>query len=147
MYQTKHIEAFMEKVRKEAEEAAQKVFDKHQAEFDRMVLAQMKPNDYLYVAMGSAVFKGEKRTEAQDKFAHSIAQIQFAPDLHANFEPKDYFSNKHQSDERPTPPEQWAKEALFDFCKEYELIASNARRIEYGEQELLHRVKKYIQNE
>lgn len=51
-YNYKSIEAFLEKVNKEAEEAAQRVFDKYEAEFLQRVQAQLKEGDIVYHGMG-----------------------------------------------------------------------------------------------
>lgn len=76
MYNHKLISDFIEKVNKEAEAAAQKVFDRYQPEFEKRVLSQMRNGDYLYIAMGSASFKGNE-TIAMEKFSNEVAKIQY----------------------------------------------------------------------
>lgn len=90
MYQTEHIEAFMKKVKEEAEKAAQAVYNKHNKKFREMVINQMRKGDELIIGMGSATFRADE-TEAMDRFAHLIAQIQYNPDqFYCGFQVKDF---------------------------------------------------------
>lgn len=80
MHNSKLIENFIEKVNKEAEEAAQKVFDKYNEEFAKLVSNQLKPGERLYLVNGSRYFdktNPDYETEAQDKFGTIVAQIQY----------------------------------------------------------------------
>jgi len=54
-YNSKHIEGFIKRVNQEAEEAAQKVFDKYQQQLDEMIVNQMVKGDELEIVMGSAI--------------------------------------------------------------------------------------------
>lgn len=45
MYNGKQIQAFIDKVNKEASEAAQKVYDKYRPELIRMIQAQLHADD------------------------------------------------------------------------------------------------------
>lgn len=80
MHNSKLINDFIEKVNKEAEEAAQKVFDKYDKEFVKLVSNQLKPGETLCLANGSRYFKKTDplyETDAQDKFGDAVAQIQY----------------------------------------------------------------------
>jgi hypothetical protein len=56
MYQTKHLQAFIDKVHKEAEAAEQSVYDKHTPELIRRIQAQIRDGDTLFIANGTATF-------------------------------------------------------------------------------------------
>lgn len=88
MYQTFHISKFIEQVNDEAEKAAQAVFNKHNAEFRRKILAQMKSGDELVLGMGTATFLGNN-TESKEVFARAISQIQYL-EQRAGFEIEDF---------------------------------------------------------
>ena len=74
MYSSKVIDSFLEKVNKEAEQAAQKVFDSYESEFKAKVLDQMRMNDELYLSMGSGYMN---KDTINDDFVSSVANIQY----------------------------------------------------------------------
>jgi uncharacterized protein (DUF305 family) len=92
-YNAETIEKFIKMVNKEAQEAAQKVFNKYQEEFDRRVLAQMIEGHTLIVAMGSAVIKEEEDVDYARKFCNAVAEIQYTKQR-AGFSTKDYQKNE-----------------------------------------------------
>jgi len=49
MYNAKQIEAFIDKVNKEATEAAQKVYDKYNAELIERIQSQIKDSDTIHI--------------------------------------------------------------------------------------------------
>lgn len=60
MYKGKRIEKFILKVTKEAEAAAQVIFDKNNDKLIAMIKEQLKPDDVLYLGMGTAALKNDK---------------------------------------------------------------------------------------
>lgn len=80
MHNSKRVEDFIDKINKEAEEAAQKVFDKYENHFRSLVESEMKKNDKLILSMGSSYYENtnqENITEAGRKFLDVIAHIQY----------------------------------------------------------------------
>jgi hypothetical protein len=86
MYNTKDIEKFMDKVHKEANEAAQKVYDKYTDELIRRIQNQLFHEDKLHIGMGSASIS-RKQSEGffGEPFAGAIARTQYCEELDANF--------------------------------------------------------------
>lgn len=74
MYNSKQIENFIAKVNKEAEAAAQAIFDKYEYEFIIRVRSQMKPGDAIDIGMGTASIN---RETVSDNFTNVIASIQY----------------------------------------------------------------------
>ena len=60
-YRASHIQKFVNKVNKEAEEAARAVYEKHEAEFNRLVSNQVLKGQHLFVGMGTATITEEGR--------------------------------------------------------------------------------------
>lgn len=84
MYNAKQLQEFIDKVNKEAEEAANKVFKKYDAEFKRKVEAQLNKGEKLYLVNGSGYIKGrgdrvdeKPETEAMRNFVDTVADIQY----------------------------------------------------------------------
>ena len=80
MHNSKLVQDFIDKVNKEAEEAAQKVFDKYDADFVKLVTGQIKTGESLYLVNGGRYFKKTERefeTEAQEEFGDVVCQIQY----------------------------------------------------------------------
>lgn len=81
-YRAKHIEDFINKVNKEAEEVAQAVYDKHQARLNELLTNQVLKGDKLIVGNGTAVviqdrvklYRGEVYAE---KFCDVLAEMQY----------------------------------------------------------------------
>lgn len=63
-YNYKYIEAFLNKVNKEAEQAAQAVFEKYEAEFLKKVQAQLMPNDIVWHGMGACVIQKQSYADS-----------------------------------------------------------------------------------
>lgn len=76
MYNPQHIETFIEKVKLEAQDAAQKVFDKYNNELNEKIKNQLRKGDELMVGMGVAVLKGQRYGKAE-KFLDVIADTQY----------------------------------------------------------------------
>ena len=74
MYNSKVIDYFLEKVNKEAEQAAQKVFDSYESQFKTKVLNQMRSGDKLNLSMGSGYMN---KDTVNDEFITSVANIQY----------------------------------------------------------------------
>lgn len=85
MYNSAHIEKFIEKVNAEANKAAQDVFDKHNDELIRMIKNQLRPGDTISCGMGvvSLVRKGE--VVFDNKFANALSGTQYGLETDANF--------------------------------------------------------------
>jgi hypothetical protein len=81
MYNHIHIEKFIKKVNKEANEAAQAVFDKHLPELERMIKAQMNKGDKLFSGMGMCTFRSEKGEKLQEV----LTGTQYGDVIEANF--------------------------------------------------------------
>lgn len=74
MYNGQSIDHFIEMVNKEAEEAAQKIYDKYQDEFIKRVQSQIKTGDIINIGMGTASIN---RENVNDNFTNVIASIQY----------------------------------------------------------------------
>lgn len=83
-YNSNSINSFIERVNKEAEKAAQQVFDKYQEEFETRVKNQMLPGDTLILSMGSGYFKN-KEFGVAEKFISAVSDIQYL-EQRASFE-------------------------------------------------------------
>ena len=77
MYNTKSIEEFIEKVNKEAEAAAQLVFDKYEAEFKQKVEEELQAGTELYLSMGSSYYVGcdKYNSHETEAFADIVASV------------------------------------------------------------------------
>lgn len=91
MYNPIHIDAFIEKVNAEAAQAAQKVYDKYQSEFEARILNQLQKGDILTFGMGT-VSLSKKSTPRVDlpygyaeKFLDVLTRTQYNPDLECGF--------------------------------------------------------------
>jgi len=81
MYNSKHIKAFIEKVTKEAEEAAQKVFDSYTPELIERIKNQMKNGDKLYIGMGAC---SSSNDNVNEDFLNCLSATQYTT-LEASF--------------------------------------------------------------
>lgn len=78
MYRSARITDFINKVNEEAENAAQKVYDSHKDEFERLVKSEMKAGQTIHVLNGAAVFGGRRNeSDAMVRFADAVAYIQY----------------------------------------------------------------------
>lgn len=80
MYNYKSIENFIEKVNKEAEEAAQKVYDKYNDELLERIQAQIKKDDVVWNSMGTAIINNSKGNEVGENLATVLGQSQYWSD-------------------------------------------------------------------
>lgn len=81
-YRAKHIEEFIEKVNREALEAAQAVFDKHNEELQQMVANQVLDGQKFLIGMGTATIREPNRDLRHDyaeKFLSVVANTQYSP--------------------------------------------------------------------
>jgi len=79
-YRSNHIEKFIEKVNKEAEEAAQKVFNNHETKLQSMIENQVLKGQKLFIGMGSASISDKTKELPYDyaeKFLNAVAGTQF----------------------------------------------------------------------
>lgn len=72
-------------VHKEANEAAQRIYDKYQPELERRILAQLKSGNKLTIGMGSATIKNEKGEYIAEELADVLARTQYCDKLDATF--------------------------------------------------------------
>lgn len=90
----KNLELFMDRVHKEAYEAAQKIYDHYTPDLINRVKAQMKEGDQFQIGMGVAAFKrGENilYTKSAEKIAELLARTQYPPpNATANFSLPDF---------------------------------------------------------
>lgn len=92
MYNPKPIESFIDKVTKEAETAAQEIFDKYTPELIEKIKNQMQDNDKIYVSMGCAGFANDKPYWGYgEKFLKEVSDTQY-PSLTAGFNLPDTIS-------------------------------------------------------
>lgn len=86
MYNIKDMEIFISKVHKEADVAAQKVYDKYTPELIRRIQKQLFEKDELFIAMGTA---GIKREGSDNFFGDNLSELasrtQYCEELSANF--------------------------------------------------------------
>jgi CRISPR/Cas system CMR subunit Cmr6 (Cas7 group RAMP superfamily) len=74
-YRASHIKKFIDKVNEEAEEAARKVYEKHEAEFNRLVSNQVLEGQHLYVGMGTATITQKGRELPYDYAKNFLSVI------------------------------------------------------------------------
>jgi len=82
-YNSNHIQAFINKVKKEAEDSAQAIFDKNTAKLQEMVNNQILPNQKLFIGMGTATVDDSKKELPYDfakKFLSVITDTQYHKD-------------------------------------------------------------------
>jgi hypothetical protein len=77
MHNGKHIEAFIAKVAKEASEAAQKVYNKHQPKLEQMIKNQLRSGDKFWIGMGTASIENAKGETIAEKLSMELAQTQY----------------------------------------------------------------------
>lgn len=86
MYNIKDLETFVSKVHKEADEAAQKIYDKYTPELIERIQKQLFKNDELFIAMGTAVISREGNDKFfGDKLSELASRTQYCEELTANF--------------------------------------------------------------
>lgn len=88
MYKYKAIENFIDKVNKEAAEAANKVYQKYEPQLVKMIQQQLHPYDELYIGMGSVSIdrKGEvmeRFYDVKSNFTRPIVDTQYQPDKYS----------------------------------------------------------------
>lgn len=77
MYNSNHIEAFIAQVAKEASEAAQAVYDKHQPALEQMIKNQLRAGDEFSIGMGTASITNKKGDYIGEKLSMELAQTQY----------------------------------------------------------------------
>lgn len=92
MYNHIELESFIDKVTKEADEAAQAIFDKYTPELERRIKAQMKKGHTIVFGMGTAAISPSRDLPYNyaEKFLHVLTSTQY-PILKANFSPNDIY--------------------------------------------------------
>lgn len=85
MYNASQIEAFIMMVHKEANEAAQKVYNKYQPELERRILAQLKSGNKFTIGMGTATIENKEGEYIAEELADVLARTQYCEELDANF--------------------------------------------------------------
>lgn len=76
MYQTKHLQAFIDKVHAEAEAAAQAVYDKYQNEFNERVISQLHPKDIMHCGMGVCSIERNGK-DIENEFVDIMGRLQY----------------------------------------------------------------------
>jgi hypothetical protein len=84
MYNSTQINDFCDKVHKEAEEAAQKVYDSYKEEMLQRIKNQLQEDDILHIGMGTACFDDDKGKG--ESFLIAIAEHTQNPHICAGFE-------------------------------------------------------------
>lgn len=77
MYNASQIEEFIKKVNKEAEQAAQKVFDSYDKEFNRRIEAQLKKGDRIFAGMGLVSIENSKGEYVGKKLSEVLTQTEY----------------------------------------------------------------------
>lgn len=88
MHRSDLIKKFIDKVNEEAEQEAQKVFDKYQSEFESLIKREKIKDEPLTQGMGTAIYNNINSwdlTTAEEKFLIEIAQAQYT-EQRAGFE-------------------------------------------------------------
>ena len=91
MLNSKQITPFLEKVREEAEAAADAVYAKYQAEFERRVRNQMHQDHRIEFSMGSAYIYNTRKqdyipwTYTESDFLTELASAVFYVDIRTGF--------------------------------------------------------------
>ena len=89
MYNAKSIEIFVNEVHKKATEAAQAVYDNHQPELERRILAQIKPGDKLFTGMGTAFIENSKGEYVGEKLGDALTLLEYWDKCKAGFPTRD----------------------------------------------------------
>ena len=82
-YRSNHIQAFIDKVKLEAEAAAQAIFDANNAKLQEMINNQVLPNQKLLIGMGTAFISDPNRDLPYDyaqNFLTTVAETQYHKD-------------------------------------------------------------------
>ncbi len=85
MYSTKNIQKLIDKVNKEAGEAAQLVYNKYNDVLLQAIKNQMHENDTLYVANGTALLERGDASKFDNKLADIAASAVFGEEISAGF--------------------------------------------------------------
>lgn len=73
-YSHKRIQAFIEKVDKEAAKAAQAIYDKRQSDLERLIKDQLKEGDEFLIGMGTAgVRNGKEYLDKAEEFSRLLS--------------------------------------------------------------------------
>lgn len=83
-YVAKHLEIFIEGVHKEAEIAAQAIYDKHQAKFNELISNQVPSGHHLIIGNGTTFIRTKDNEvfinayyKKADKFSDVLSQVQY----------------------------------------------------------------------
>ena len=76
-YNTKHIQNFIDKVKKEAEEKAQEVFNRYNDELIQRIQNQMHEGDVINIGMGTASIIDKFGKDKAEKMADIISSTQY----------------------------------------------------------------------
>lgn len=77
MYNSKSIIDFINKVNKEAEEQAQKVYDKYNEELLRRIQNQLKEGDIVWAGNGCASIENKSGDDIGENLANVLGDIQY----------------------------------------------------------------------
>lgn len=77
MYNANQISDFIDKVNKEAEAAAQQVYDKYQNEYEQRLLSQIKTGDTIYSGMGTAFIENSKGVYVGEKLTDVLCRNEY----------------------------------------------------------------------
>ena len=72
MYNDKAVQIFIYKVKEEAEEAAQRVYDKYNDELLTRIQNQIKEGDVFYVGMGVASLENKNGNDIGEKLSNVV---------------------------------------------------------------------------
>jgi hypothetical protein len=84
MYNHKSVQSFIDKVNKEAEEAAQKVYDKYNPELLQRIQNQIKEGDTFWVGMGVANLENKDGNNVGEELALTVGSY-WQNDLNCGF--------------------------------------------------------------
>lgn len=91
MYNSKQMKVFIDKVNEEASEAAQKVYDKYQKEFEQRILNQIPKGHTIEFSMGHCLISKNDELDhnlTNTEFAILLADSIFYNDLRGGFDNK-----------------------------------------------------------
>lgn len=90
MYSAKKVQKLIDKANKEAEKAAQNVYDKYQKELNLLIKTELQKDDIIYTGMGSASLSRKGKTIYSDnELVDAIQRLQCYHKLDAGFTTED----------------------------------------------------------